>query len=148
MKREELKINNKVIVVMEQPAAFVLGLERTFSDDEVVGYCKEILKYPSGVNPEIDEIISIPSKLKYAELEADVTTKEGKLNLYLIERLFFSMRERKSNPAYLGESFIKLCDKKVNDFKYRELVEIGTEIFKQISEFAYLVEIRETFRNM
>lgn len=147
MKREELKINDKVIVIMEQPAGFVLGLERQFTDTEVVGYCKKVLAYPAGINPELDEIISIPHKLVYGDLQLDVA-KEGKVNLYLVEKLFFAMKERKSNAAYLGEYFVKLCEKKIDEFKYRELVEIGTEIFKQISEFAYLIEIREFFRNM
>ena len=45
MKKEELMINNKKIVLMEQPSQYILDLERRFPDEDMVGYCKEILKY-------------------------------------------------------------------------------------------------------
>ena len=56
MKKEELMINNKKIVLMEQPSQYILDLERRFPDEDMVGYCKEILKYPAEVNPSIEEI--------------------------------------------------------------------------------------------
>ena len=124
MRKEQLQIKDKIIVIMEQPASFVLKLERTFGDEEVVNYCKQILMYPVDTNPEIESIISIPNKLQHKDLELDVT-KNGKIDLYLIEKMFFALKERKSNTAYLGEFFIKLCNKNINDFKYRDLVEIG-----------------------
>ena len=69
MKKEELMINNKKIVLMEQPSQYILDLERRFPDEDMVGYCKEILKYPAEVNPSIEEIINLPDSVKYGDLE-------------------------------------------------------------------------------
>lgn len=148
MERKELQIKDKMVVLLEQPTKFVLELERRFGDKEVVGYCKEILKYPANINPKIDELIEIPNIIKVGELEYKTTDEEGKVRFDIIEKIFFSLQEKKANSAYVGEFFIKLCGKKIDCFKYKELVEIGTEVFKQIGEFAYLLQIRESFRDL
>ena len=143
----ELKIKDKVIKVMEQPAKYVLDLEKKYLDSEVVDYVKDILKYPAGQNPSINEIIDIPKELNMNGVVVSLE-KDGKIDLNLVETLFFSINQNKPNPAYLGEKVIKLAGLSIDSYKYKDLVEIGTEAFKQIGEFAYLIQIREFFRSL
>lgn len=143
----ELQIKDKKLKIMEQPAKYVLNLERKYTDKEVVDYVREILKYPAGANPAIEEIISIPREVDIEGIKVSLE-KEGKLDLHKVEQLFFSINENKPNPAYLGEKVVILGNKNVDDYKYSQLLEIGTEFFKQLGEFAYLIQIREFFRNL
>lgn len=143
----DIEINGKTIKIMEQPAKYVLNLERKFSDKEVIGYVKEILKYPAEQNPKIEDIISIPKEIKVGNVTLSLE-KNGEIDLHLVERLFFSINENKPNPAYLGEKVLTLANLDVANYKYKDLVEIGTEAFTQIGEFAHLITIREFFRNI
>lgn len=147
-KKEELVVNGHKLVIMEQPAQHILNLEREFTDGELVGYCKEILKYPAGVNPELEEILNIPDEIKYKELVLSLKDKDGKKDLYKAEELFVSLRENKANSAYVAEKFLSKLGQDVNKYKYKELVEMGKEIFKQVGELIYLIQIRETFRSL
>ena len=148
MKKEELMINNKKIVLMEQPSQYILDLERRFPDEDMVGYCKEILKYPAEVNPSIEEIINLPDSVKYGDLELSLKKEDGKKDLYLAQEIIYSVRQNKPNAAYVGEFFLKKLKKDVNDYKYQELIKIGEEVFKLVGEMLYLGQIRETFRKM
>ena len=148
MKKEELMINNKKIVLMEQPSQYILDLERRFPDEDMVGYCKEILKYPAEVNPSIEEIINLPDSVKYGDLELSLKKENGEKDLYLAQEILTSVGQNKHNPAYVAEFFLKRLKKDVNDYKYHELVKMGEEVFKQVGELLYLVQIRETFRKM
>ena len=101
MKKEELMINNKKIVLMEQPSQYILDLERRFPDEDMVGYCKEILKYPAEVNPSIEEIINLPDSVKYGDLELSLKKEDGKKDLYLAQEIIYSVRQNKPNAAYV-----------------------------------------------
>lgn len=148
LRKEELVINGHKIVIMEQPAQYILELEKKFSDKELVGYCKEILKYPTGVNPQLEDVLKIPDEIKYKDLILSLKDKEGKKDLYKAEEIFVALGANKSNPAYVAEEFLNKLGEDINKFKYKELVEIGKEVFKQVGELIYLVQIREMFRNM
>ena len=138
MKKEELMVNNKKIILMEQPSQYILELEKRFSDNDLVGYCEEILKYPADTNPKLEELLNIP----------DIVKENGKKDLYLAQEILTSVGQNKHNPAYVAEFFLKRLKKDVNDYKYHELVKMGEEVFKQVGELLYLVQIRETFRRM
>ena len=148
MKKEELMINNKKIVLMEQPSQYILELEKKFSDNDLVGYCEEILKYPAGANPSLDELLNIPDSIKYGDLELSLKKEDGKKDLYLAQEILTSVGQNKHNAAYVAEFFLKKLKKDVNDYKYQELIKMGEEVFKQVGELLYLVQVRETFRRM
>ena len=56
MEKKIIEINGKDITIMEQPASFILNLERKLKRGNIVDYTKEILKYPSGINPKLSDI--------------------------------------------------------------------------------------------
>ena len=137
--REELEINGHKITLVEQPTQYILDLEKKFDDRELVGYCKEILKYPAGENPDMTEFLNIPDTIK---------NKDGEKDLYLAQELFVALGKNKTNTAYVAEVFLQKLGKNVNDFKYKELVDMGAEVFKQVGEMIYLIKIRDTFRSL
>lgn len=148
LKKEEIEVNGHKLVIMEQPSQHILKWEKEYSDKELVGYCKEILKYPSGVNPELEEILNIPDEIRYKDLSLLLKDKDGKKDLYKAEELFVALGKNKPNPAYVAEEFLKKLGIDINKYKYKELVEMGEIVFKQVGELIYLVQIRETFRNL
>ena len=148
MKKEELMVNNKKIILMEQPSQYILELEKRFSDNDLVGYCEEILKYPADTNQKLEELLNIPDIVKYGDLELSLKKENGEKDLYLAQEILTSVGQNKHNPAYVAEFFLNRLKKDVNDYKYHELVKMGEEVFKQVGELLYLVQIRETFRRM
>ncbi|KYM54193.1 hypothetical protein A2U06_00065 [Fusobacterium necrophorum subsp. funduliforme] len=147
-KRETLEVNGHKITLVEQPTQYILDLEKRFEDKELVGYCKEILKYPAGENSDMTEFLNIPDVVKYQDLELSLKDKEGKKDLYLAQELFTALGKNKPNTAYVAEVFLQKLGKNVNDFKYKELVDMGAEVFKQVGEMIYLIKIRDTFRSL
>ena len=147
-KRETLEVNGHKITLVEQPTQYILDLEKRFEDKELVGYCKEILKYPAGENSDMTEFLNIPDVVKYQDLELSLKDKEGKKDLYLAQELFTALGKNKPNTAYGAEVFLQKLGKNVNDFKYKELVDMGAEVFKQVGEMIYLIKIRDTFRSL
>ena len=147
-KRETLEINGHKITLVEQPTQYILDLEKKFDDKELVGYCKEILKYPAKENPDMTEFLNIPDIVKYKDLELSLIGKEGKKDLYLVQELFVALGKNKTNTAYVAEVFLQKLGKNVNDYKYKELIDMGAEIFKQVGEMIYLIKIRDTFRSL
>lgn len=144
--KHELILNEQKIIIMEQPTQYILELEKKYSDTELLEYCKEILKYPAGENPSIEEILNIPGEIKYKNLVLNMR-KNGEKDLKTAQELFLSFKQNKLNPAYVAELFLEKLNKSINDFSYKELVEIGTEVFKQVGEMAKLIVIIDTFRN-
>ncbi|EFS20823.1 hypothetical protein FSBG_00320 [Fusobacterium gonidiaformans 3-1-5R] len=147
-KRETLEVNGHKITLVEQPTQYILDLEKRFEDKELVGYCKEILKYPAGENPDMTEFLNIPDTIKYKDLELSLKNKDGEKDLYLAQELFVALGKNKTNTAYVAEVFLQKLGKNVNDFKYKELVDMGAEVFKQVGEMIYLIKIRDTFRSL
>lgn len=147
MEKHELILNGQKIIIMEQPAQFILDLERKYSDRDLLGYAREILKYPAGENLSIEEIVNVPSEIKYKDLSLNMLKADGKKDLEIAQELFLAFKENKINPAYVAELYLQKLNKSVNDYKYRELLDMGREIFKQVGEVAKLVAIIETFRN-
>lgn len=143
MEKKIIEINGKQITIMEQPASFILDLERRLKRTQVVDYTKEILKYPSGINPNLSEIINVPSKFTSKDLEVPYSTSDE--GLYVMEELF---QAGINGYVFLGEKFVKKAGKQVDDFKYRELEEIGEEVAKQIAEISICGFIISTFRGM
>ena len=118
MEKKVIKINNFDVTVMEQPATFVLNLERNIGRTRIVDYTKEILKYPSGVNESLENIIGIPGSINYKDLEL----KLNENGIYTMEKLFIAGIE---NVVFTGEAFLKMLNKKIYDYKYKEIEEIG-----------------------
>ena len=56
MEKKVIRVNNYDVTVMEQPASYVLKLEKEIGRTRIVDYTKEILKYPSGVNESLENI--------------------------------------------------------------------------------------------
>ena len=96
MEKKVIKVNNFDVTVMEQPATFVLNLERNIGRTRIVDYTKEILKYPSGVNESLENIIGIPESINYKDLEL----KLDENGIYTMEQLFMSGIE---NVVFTGE---------------------------------------------
>ena len=94
------------------------------------------------------EFLNIQDTIKYKDLELSLKDKEGKKDLYLAQELFTALGKNKPNPAYVAEVFLQKLGKNVNDFKYKELVDMGAEVFKQVGEMIYLIKIRDTFRGL
>ena len=86
MEKKVIKVNNFDVTVMEQPASYVLNLEKRIGRTRIVDYTKEILKYPSGVNPKLEEIIEVPDFIKHNDLEL----KLGENGIYTMEQLFLA----------------------------------------------------------
>lgn len=148
MEKKELEINGKKVVIMEQPASFVLKLEKEYGDLDLISYVKEIIKYPSGVNKCITELINIPDEIKYGEF--NLKLPEDKENaLYEMLDLFKQINSNNINInlSFVAERFLKKLNKNIDDFKFRELEEIGKEVFEQVKDIAYLYGIKNTFRN-
>lgn len=140
MEKKTIKIKDKELIIMEQPASTVLAWERMHKDS-LVGYAKQILTYPNGINPKIEDILDIPDIIKTGELELNI--KDNKLDI--AETLIRQLDN--STLVYMGEKFIKLCRKNIDDYKYKQIEKIGEEVFYQIQDIAYLGEIVNTFRS-
>ena len=150
MNKETLDIHGKQITIMEQPASFALNLERKHGHKRgLVEYCREVLKYPAGVNPSLEELLDIPENINYGDLSLSLM-KDGKKDLQAALTLFLSLygMNGEVNTAYVGETYLKAVGKNIDEYKFSELRKIGEEVFKQVGEIAYLTEIREIFRKM
>lgn len=141
MEKKVIKVNNFDVTVMEQPATFVLNLERNIGRTRIVDYTKEILKYPSGVNESLENIIGIPESINYKDLEL----KLDENGIYTMEQLFMSGIE---NVVFTGEKFLKLLNKNIDTYKYKEIEEIGMEVWEQVKNIAFCGLIINTFRGM
>ena len=100
------------------------------------------MKYPSGVNATLEEIIGIPESIKYQDLELKLDSKDG---LYTMEKLFIAGLE---NVVFTGETFLKLLNKNIDDFKYQEIEKIGLEVWEQVKNIAFCGLVVDTFRKM
>ena len=142
MEKKVIKVNNFDVTVMEQPASYVLNLEKRIGRTRIVDYTKEVLKYPSGVNPTLEEIIGIPEYIKHNDLELRLNYNDG---LYIMEQLFLAGID---SVVFTGEKFLKLLNKNVDDFKYKEIEEIGLSVWEQVKNIAFCGFIMNTFRGM
>lgn len=147
MEKKEIEINGHKIIIMEQPASFILGLEKKYGDFNLVGYAKEILKYPSGVNPKLEEIINIPTEIKFKELSYTMPT--DKTNAMYDMAYLFKAGANKTDVCFamVGEAYVQKLNKHVDDYKYKELEEMGIEVFKQVMQYVLIQQIIATFRN-
>lgn len=141
MEKKVIKVNNYDVTIMEQPASYVLNLEKRIGRTRIVDYTKEILKYPSGVNESLENIIGIPESIKYKDLELKLDEK----GLYIMEKLFIAGLE---NVVFTGETFLKMLNKNIDDFKYQEIENIGLEVWEQVKNIAFCGFVVDTFRRM
>ena len=141
MEKKVINVNNFDVTVMEQPASYVLNLEKRIGRTRIVDYTKEILKYPSGINPSLEEIIGVPESIKYNDLELKLDDK----GIYSMEQLFLAGID---GVVFTGEKFLKLLNKNVDDFKYKEIEEIGISVWEQVKNIAFCGFIMNTFRGM
>lgn len=141
MEKKVINVNGYDVTVMEQPASYVLRLEREIGRTRIVDYTKEILKYPSGINATLEEIIGIPEIIKYQDLEL----KLNENGLYTMEKLFIAGLE---NVVFTGETFLKLLNKNIDDYKYQEIEKIGLEVWDQVKNIAFCGFVVDTFRKM
>lgn len=142
MEKKVINVNGYDVTVMEQPSSYVLKLEKEIGRTRIVDYTKEILKYPSGVNESLENIIGIPESIKYQDLELKLDSKDG---LYTMEKLFISGLE---NVVFTGETFLKLLNKNIDDYKYQEIEKIGLEVWEQVKNIAFCGLVVDTFRKM
>nr|DAQ40881.1 MAG TPA: hypothetical protein [Caudoviricetes sp.] len=142
MEKKVINVNGYDVTVMEQPASYVLKLEKEIGRTRIVDYTKEILKYPSGVNESLENIIGVPESIKYQDLELKLDSKDG---LYTMEKLFIAGLE---NVVFTGETFLKLLNKNIDDYKYQEIEKIGLEVWEQVKNIAFCGFVVDTFRRM
>lgn len=142
MEKKVIRVNNYDVTVMGQPASYVLRLEKEIGRTRIVDYTKEILKYPSGVNESLENIIGVPESIKYKDLELKFDSKDG---LYTMEKLFIAGLE---NVVFTGETFLKLLNKNIDDFKYQEIEKIGLEVWEQVKNIAFCGLVVDAFRRM
>nr|DAU98289.1 MAG TPA: hypothetical protein [Caudoviricetes sp.] len=142
MEKKVIRVNNYDVTVMEQPSSYVLKLEKEIGRTRIVDYTKEILKYPSGVNESLENIIGVPESIKYQDLELKLDSKDG---LYTMEKLFISGLE---NVVFTGETFLKLLNKNIDDYKYQEIEKMGLEVWEQVKNIAFCGFVVDTFRRM
>ena len=142
MEKKVININGYDVTVMEQPSSYVLKLEKEIGRTRIVDYTKEILKYPSGVNESLENIIGVPESIKYQDLELKLDSKDG---LYTMEKLFIAGLE---NVVFTGETFLKLLNKNIDDYKYQEIEKIGLEVWEQVKNIAFCGFVVDTFRRM
>ena len=142
MEKKVINVNGYDVTVMEQPSSYVLKLEKEIGRTRIVDYTKEILKYPSGVNESLENIIGIPESIKYQDLELKLDSKDG---LYTMEKLFISGLE---NVVFTGEVFLKLLNKNIDNYKYQEIEKIGLEVWEQVKNIAFCGFVVDTFRRM
>ena len=142
MEKKVINVNGYDVTVMEQPSSYVLKLEKEIGRTRIVDYTKEILKYPSGVNESLENIIGIPESIKYQDLELKLDSKDG---LYTMEKLFISGLE---NVVFTGETFLKLLNKNIDDYKYQEIEKIGLEVWEQVKNIAFCGLVVDTFRKV
>jgi hypothetical protein len=153
MSKEILEFNGKQITLMKQPASFVANLEKKYIDRSgkmnIVGYVDELLKYPAGVNPSLDEIIILPEQLGNEEFKMSSRTGEGKSNLYLAWDLFQALYTTgRPDTYFVGEFFIKKLGKQVDLYPFGDIEQLGEELIKQVAHIAVLTQIRESFRKL
>ncbi len=139
MEKVIINVNNFDVTIMEQPSSYMLDLERKISRKQIVDYTKEILKYPSGVNKTLEELIGVPEKIVYKDLELKLNEKDG---LYTMESLFIAGIE---NFVFTGEKFLKVLNKNIDDFKYKEIQEIGEKVWEQVKGISLCGYIIDTF---
>ena len=142
MEKKVINVNGYDVTVMEQPSSYVLKLEKEIGRTRIVDYTKEILKYPSGVNESLENIIGIPESIKYQDLELKLDSKDG---LYTMEKLFISGLE---NVVFTGEAFLKMLRKNIDNYKYQEIEKIGLEVWEQVKNIAFCGFVVDTFRRM
>lgn len=142
MEKKVIRVNNYDVTVMEQPSSYVLKLEKEIGRTRIVDYTKEILKYPSGVNETLENIIGVPESIKYQDLELKLDSKDG---LYTMEKLFIAGLE---NIVFTGETFLKLLNKNIDNYKYQEIEKIGLEVWEQVKNIAFCGFVVDTFRRM
>ena len=142
MEKKVINVNGYDVTVMEQPSSYVLKLEKEIGRTKIVDYTKEILKYPSGVNESLENIIGIPESIKYQDLELKLDCKDG---LYTMEKLFISGLE---NVVFTGETFLKMLRKNIDNYKYQEIEKIGLEVWEQVKNIAFCGFVVDTFRRM
>ena len=133
MEKKIIKVNNYDVTVMEQPASYVLNLEKRIGRTHIVDYTKEILKYPSGVNPKLEDIIGVPESIKHNDLELKLDDN----GIYTMEQLFLAGID---SVVFTGERFLKLLNK--------EIEEIGLSVWEQVKNIAFCGFIMNTFRGM
>lgn len=142
MEKKVINVNGYDVTIMEQPASYVLKLEKEIGRTRIVDYTKEILKYPSGVNESLENIIGVPESIKYQDLELKLDSKDG---LYTMEKLFISGLE---NVVFTGETFLKMLRKNIDNYKYQEIENIGLEVWEQVKNIAFCGFVVDTFRRM
>ena len=141
MEKKIINVNGYDVTVMEQPASYVLKLEKKIGRTRIVDYTKEILKYPSGANESLENIIGIPESIKYKDLELKLDEK----GIYTMEKLFITGLE---NVVFTGETFLKMLKKNIDDYKYQEIENIGLEVWEQVKNIAFCGLVVDTFRRM
>jgi len=89
----------------------------------------------------LENIIGVPESIKYQDLEL----KLNENGLYTMEKLFIAGLE---NVVFTGETFLKLLNKNIDDYKYQEIEKIGLEVWEQVKNIAFCGLVVDTFRKM
>ncbi len=154
--KEVLEYNGKNITIMKQPASFILNLERNttkFNGVDLPAYVEEVLKYPSGENPGIEEFVIIPNVIEVEvngeKLQLNTRNEADPHGINCANQLFKAFTDiGRTEPAFVGELFLQKVGKMVDTVSFNDLNKIGNEVMIKIQDIAVLPKIRDIFRRM
>lgn len=150
MKKEKITINGQEVVIMEQATSYVLNIEKQFGRNRLAEKCQEILKYPSGVNPKLKDLVNFPCEYKYKDVEISFfDTEKNDYKWQLIQSIMQAYGSVGTPEFFaVGEFIVKICSKKIDDYKFSDLEKIGGDVIEALSDYAYFILIDNTFRKM
>lgn len=150
--KKEIEILGKKVILMKQPASFILNLERECTEGgtvNVVKYARKILEYPKGQNLKLEEILILPEVLKMKDIEISLRDRDGNTNYNLaFEILMSSVVNGRNDYAFVAEFIIKKAGKLVDNYDFEELEVLGLEAFKTVVQTQELIKLRDTFRSI
>lgn len=150
--KKEIEVLGKKVILMKQPASFILNLERECTENgtiNVVKYARKVLEYPKGQNLKLEELIVLPEVLKMKDIEISLRDSDGNPNYNLgFEILMSSVVKGRSDYSFVAEFIIKKAGKLVDSYDFEELESLGFEVFKAVVQLQELIKLRDTFRSI
>ena len=142
MKRQEIEVNGKKVVILQQPTKTIIDWERKHGKD-MIGYIKDILRYPSGVNPSLEDLVDSRTSITVDGIELKYENTED-----FLRNVIDIFKEAWTNMLFCGDVFLRKAGKNVNDYTRREVEEIGKKGSDEIRFVFQLVLVVHTFQNL
>lgn len=150
--KKEIEVLGKKVILMKQPASFILDLERECTRNgamNIVKYARKILEYPKGQNLKLEEIVILPEVLKMKDIELSLRDSNGNPNYNLaFEILMSAVVNGRNDYVFVAEFIIKKAGKLVDNYGFEELEGLGLEAFKVVAPTNELIKLRDTFRSI